>query len=311
LKGSSRTASDHDFAGLVYLNNRYHDPTLGHFISVDPLVGKTGQPYLYANGTPVTLSDPSGLDPGWAHDNDPCNDAGYYKCAAPKAGPNAGNQVVVGPGRRQLLEKAFGIGLPVGCELIAGCAVMNNGTGQGISVEDDTDLCAARPELCDFNAGASGLSPDDELAVVDGLAGLSPEEFLDLAMDPTEIKRRGLGWLDWSNDGCSNSPDSVNRTSLLGPCSRHDFEYRNLRALEWSHDSNYFSQDRRRSADDRFGDGIRGVCGWQCDHYSFVYWMGVHAYGDGGPIPFVGGSSWNPNPLPWDGFLPLVDWGWL
>ena len=64
----------------MFLNNRYHDPTLGHFISVDPLVGKTGQPYLYANGNPTTLSDPSGLDPGWAHDNDPCNDAGYYSC---------------------------------------------------------------------------------------------------------------------------------------------------------------------------------------------------------------------------------------
>jgi len=45
----------------VFLNNRYHDPTLGHFISVDPLVGKTGQPYLYGDGNPSTLSDPSGL----------------------------------------------------------------------------------------------------------------------------------------------------------------------------------------------------------------------------------------------------------
>jgi RHS repeat-associated protein len=50
-----------DANGLVYLNNRYHDPTLGHFISVDPLVGKTGQPYLYGDGNPPTLSDPTGL----------------------------------------------------------------------------------------------------------------------------------------------------------------------------------------------------------------------------------------------------------
>ena len=52
-----------DPTGLTYLNNRYHDPTLAAFVSVDPLVGKTGTPYLYGNGTPVTLSDPSGLDP--------------------------------------------------------------------------------------------------------------------------------------------------------------------------------------------------------------------------------------------------------
>jgi RHS repeat-associated protein len=49
--------------GLSYLNNRYHDPTLGTFISVDPLVNKTGEPYIYASGNPTTLSDPTGLEP--------------------------------------------------------------------------------------------------------------------------------------------------------------------------------------------------------------------------------------------------------
>jgi len=50
-------------SGLNYLNHRYYDPTLGIFLSVDPLVDKTGQAYLYANGNPSTLSDPNGLDP--------------------------------------------------------------------------------------------------------------------------------------------------------------------------------------------------------------------------------------------------------
>ena len=45
----------------VLLNNRYQDPTTGVFVSVDPLVSMTGEPYLYANGNPTTLSDPSGL----------------------------------------------------------------------------------------------------------------------------------------------------------------------------------------------------------------------------------------------------------
>jgi RHS repeat-associated protein len=52
-----------DFPTLTYLNHRYHDPTTGLFTSVDPLVSKTGDPYLYAAGNPTTLSDPSGLDP--------------------------------------------------------------------------------------------------------------------------------------------------------------------------------------------------------------------------------------------------------
>jgi RHS repeat-associated protein len=46
---------------LVYLNARYHDPSLGTFISVDPLVTATGEPYTYGSGSPTTLSDPSGL----------------------------------------------------------------------------------------------------------------------------------------------------------------------------------------------------------------------------------------------------------
>ena len=45
----------------MFLNNRYHDSTVGIFVSVDPLVGQTGMPYLYANGNPSTLSDSSGL----------------------------------------------------------------------------------------------------------------------------------------------------------------------------------------------------------------------------------------------------------
>ena len=50
-------------SGLLFLNNRYHDPSLGVFISVDPLVASTGEAYIYASGNPTTLSDPSGLDP--------------------------------------------------------------------------------------------------------------------------------------------------------------------------------------------------------------------------------------------------------
>jgi hypothetical protein len=33
---------------FVYLNNRYHDPTLGTFISVDPLVQQTDEERMLA-----------------------------------------------------------------------------------------------------------------------------------------------------------------------------------------------------------------------------------------------------------------------
>lgn len=57
-----RTGQGFALFGSGFLNNRYHDPMLAAFISVYPLVGKTGDPYLHSSGSPITLSDPSGLD---------------------------------------------------------------------------------------------------------------------------------------------------------------------------------------------------------------------------------------------------------
>ncbi|MFI1455027.1 RHS repeat-associated core domain-containing protein [Streptomyces roseus] len=51
--------------GLVHLGAREYDPATGRFISVDPVVDysepKQQNPYVYANNSPVTFSDPSGL----------------------------------------------------------------------------------------------------------------------------------------------------------------------------------------------------------------------------------------------------------
>src|SRR5262249_7331370 len=47
--------------GLIYLVNRYYAASTGQFLSVDPEVSSTLQPYAYADGDPVSASDPSGL----------------------------------------------------------------------------------------------------------------------------------------------------------------------------------------------------------------------------------------------------------
>jgi RHS repeat-associated protein len=47
--------------GLLYLINRYYDPATGQFISVDPEVANTLEPYAYTAGDPVSESDPTGL----------------------------------------------------------------------------------------------------------------------------------------------------------------------------------------------------------------------------------------------------------
>ena len=49
--------------GLIYLINRYYNPAIGQFISVDPDVSQTQQPYEYSAGDPVDSSDPDGTRP--------------------------------------------------------------------------------------------------------------------------------------------------------------------------------------------------------------------------------------------------------
>ena len=47
--------------GLIYLLHRYYKPATGQFLSVDPAIAQTLQPYAYANDNPVSATDPTGL----------------------------------------------------------------------------------------------------------------------------------------------------------------------------------------------------------------------------------------------------------
>ncbi len=46
--------------GLIYLRARVYDPSTAQFMSVDPLVAKTGETYGYAAQSPVNAGDPTG-----------------------------------------------------------------------------------------------------------------------------------------------------------------------------------------------------------------------------------------------------------
>ena len=54
-------ASYDDSSFLNYLVNRSYDPLIGQFISVDPDLSGTLQPYSYAQNSPAMFSDPLGL----------------------------------------------------------------------------------------------------------------------------------------------------------------------------------------------------------------------------------------------------------
>lgn len=60
------------------LLDRYYDPSTDQFLSVDPDVGETGQPYAFTNDDPVNESDPLGNHGG---------------CTTSYCGPNSGTIV--------------------------------------------------------------------------------------------------------------------------------------------------------------------------------------------------------------------------
>ena len=50
-----------DPSGLDYMIGRYYDPNADQFISVDPAVSQTGQPYAFTGDDPLNATDPMGL----------------------------------------------------------------------------------------------------------------------------------------------------------------------------------------------------------------------------------------------------------
>jgi RHS repeat-associated protein len=65
--GTATTALQYDGqytdaeSGLQYLQARYYDPSTGGFLSVDPLVAATGDPYEFGADNPLNAVDPTGL----------------------------------------------------------------------------------------------------------------------------------------------------------------------------------------------------------------------------------------------------------
>ena len=54
-------ARGEDLDGLVATDHRLYDPTIGRFLTIDPLLDQTRDPYGYGSANPATWSDPSGL----------------------------------------------------------------------------------------------------------------------------------------------------------------------------------------------------------------------------------------------------------
>ena len=72
-----------DSTGLIYLINRYYDPSTNQFLTIDPDVASTGQPFVFTNDDPLNATDPLGLFCLFGHvnkkKNSPCRGSAETK----------------------------------------------------------------------------------------------------------------------------------------------------------------------------------------------------------------------------------------
>ncbi|WP_084962072.1 phospholipase [Thermoactinospora rubra] len=85
---------------------------------------------------------------------------------------------------------------------------------------------------------------------------------------------------DWSTDLCSSSPDQPLGFDFRMPCRRHDFGYRNYKAV------NRFPENKAR-VDDAFYFDMRQVCARYsgasrstCNSVAWTYYQAVRQFGD-------------------------------
>ncbi|WP_053207179.1 RHS repeat-associated core domain-containing protein [Jiangella muralis] len=87
------TGIEDDATGLIQMGARAYDPTIGRFLSVDPIIDHQNPQqmngYAYANNSPVTGSDPTGLFPS----NQPGTRAATYGGVVAKQPPSTANPV--------------------------------------------------------------------------------------------------------------------------------------------------------------------------------------------------------------------------
>ena len=81
--------------------------------------------------------------------------------------------------------------------------------------------------------------------------------------------------LDWSSDGCSNSPDNPFGFNFVKACYRHDFGYRNYKR------QSRFTENNRLSIDNNFKDDLYEICAgnWACNRTADVYYAAVRQFG--------------------------------
>ncbi|PPK67487.1 phospholipase [Actinokineospora auranticolor] len=119
---------------------------------------------------------------------------------------------------------------------------------------------------------AADLPPAQLQSTTDGyLFGQSLNQF-----QSTRAAQPYANQLDWSSDGCSNSPDNPFGFNFVKACYRHDFGYRNYKR------QGRFTEDNRLRIDNNFKSDLYTICAgnWACNRTADIYYAAVRQFGN-------------------------------
>ena len=144
-------------------------------------------------------------------------------------------------------------------------------------------LVAVTSVLAAFSPAHADLA-DDQLAYVSSMVdGVSLSAFITTANSASHDPS-----FDWTTDGCS-APlvGSVGRTfDFTNACRRHDFGYRNLKAIEAHFGVDSWNAASKSGVDQRFLSDMRNHCasrGWgsraTCRRWALTFYYAVRAFG--------------------------------
>jgi hypothetical protein len=121
--------------------NRYYDPTSDQFMSIDPDVATTDQPYVFTNDNPLNSTDPLGMSL-WSKAKQYASDLLHFSAAVNLA--REGDL----SGAAKILHKTLG-----------GCVGGSAGWGPGISGSLCAGVTANGKPFASLTGGAGGASP--------------------------------------------------------------------------------------------------------------------------------------------------------
>ncbi|MFV2198329.1 RHS repeat-associated core domain-containing protein, partial [Nocardiopsis sp. LOL_012] len=158
--------------GLVLVGAREYDAALGRFLSADPIADMSDplqlNGYAYANNTPLTRSDPSGLWPNWL---DSAADKVSSAASSAWDGVKSGYQSAkswVSENKNTIIAVGVGTAVGVGCSALTagfgalGCAALGGAVGSLVQYGLDTPR---------DDWSVSGAAGSAAFGAVTGLAG--------------------------------------------------------------------------------------------------------------------------------------------